>query len=77
MTDPRLTDIGTREVIFRAAIDAASMSFDRGISTAAGMIREAAHNQRFLAALRQGPAEALAQLADAIDSTNQPRGADD
>ena len=35
-----MTDIGTREVIFRAAIDAASMSFDRGISTAAGMIRE-------------------------------------
>ena len=67
-----MTDIGTREVIFRAAIDAASMSFDRGISTAAGMIREAAHNQRFLAALRQGPTEALAQLADDIESTNQP-----
>ena len=72
-----MSDIDTREVIFRAAIDAASMSFDRGISTAADMIREAAHNQRFLAALRQGPAEALAQLADAIDSTNQSRGADD
>jgi hypothetical protein len=67
-----VTDIGAREVIFRAAIDAASMSFDRGISTAADMIRETAKNQRFLAALRQDPAAALAQLADAIESTNSP-----
>jgi len=67
-----VTDLSIREIAFRAAIDAASLSFDRGISTAAEMIREAARNERFLAALRQDPAPALAQLAAAIKSTNEP-----
>lgn len=67
-----MTDIDAREVAFRAAIEAASLSFDRGISTAAEMIREAARNERFLAALRHDPAPALAQLAAAIESTNEP-----
>lgn len=68
----RVTDLNTREIVFRAAIDAASLSFDRGISTAAEMIRESARNERFLAALRQDPSQALAQLAAAIESTNEP-----
>jgi len=69
VTDPCLN---AREIVFRAAIEAASLSFDRGISTAAEMIREAARNETFLAALRHDPGPALAQLATAIESTNQP-----
>ena len=69
MTDPRLD---TREIAFRAAIEAASLSFDRGISTAADMIREAARNGSFLAALRDDPEPALHRLAAAIESTNTP-----
>ena len=67
-----LSDLNAREIAFRAAIDAASLSFDRGISTAADMIREAARNKRFLAALRHDPVPALGQLAAAIESTNTP-----
>ena len=67
-----MTDIDTREIAFRAAIEAASLSFDRGISTAAEMIREAARNETFLAALRHDPGPSLAKLANAIESTNQP-----
>ena len=69
MTD---TNLNAREIVFRAAIEAASLSFDRGISTAAEMIREAARNERFLAALRRDPGPALEQLAAAIESTNTP-----
>jgi len=64
--------LNAREIAFRAAIDAASLSFDRGISTAAEMIREAARNERFLAALRRYPGPTLEQLAAAIESTNTP-----
>ena len=67
-----MTDINAREIAFRAAIDAASLSFDRGISTAAEMIREAARNEAFLAALRNEPGPVLAMLAAAIESTNEP-----
>ena len=67
-----MTDINVPEIIFRTAIDTASLSFDRGISTAAEMIRESARNERFLAALRDDPGPALGQLAAAIESTNQP-----
>ena len=67
-----MTDINAREIAFRAAIEAASLSFNRGISTAAEMIRDAARNERCLAALRDDPGPALAQLAAAIESTNQP-----
>lgn len=67
-----MTDINAREIVFRAAIDAASLSFDRGISTAAEMIREASRNESFLAALRHDPEPALHRLAAAIESTNQP-----
>ena len=70
MTDQNLN---AREIAFRAAIDAASLSFDHGISTAAEMIRMAARNERFLAALRHDPGPALGQLAAAIESTNSPR----
>ena len=66
------TNLNAREMIFRAAIEAASLSFDRGISTAAEMIREAIRSEKFLAALRQDPAPALEQLAAAIESTNSP-----
>lgn len=69
MTD---TNLNAREMIFRAAIEAASLSFDRGISTAAEMIREAIRSEKFLAALRQDPVPALEQLAAAIESTNSP-----
>lgn len=76
LQDPRcpggvVTD-STREAIFRAAIAAASLSFDGGISCAADMIREASRNEKFLAALRLDPAPALEQLAAAIASTNTP-----
>jgi hypothetical protein len=66
------TNLNAREIVFRAAIEAASLSFDRGISTAAEMIREAIRNEKFLAALRQDPGPALAQLAALIESTNSP-----
>jgi hypothetical protein len=66
------TNLNAREMIFRAAIEAASLSFDRGISTAAEMIREAIRSEKFLAALRQDPVPALEQLAAAIESTNSP-----
>ena len=69
MTDPNLN---AREIVFRAAIEAASLSFDRGISTAADIIREVARHERFLAALRQDPVPALEQLAAAIESTTLP-----
>ena len=67
-----MTDINARAIVFRASLEAASLSFDRGISTAAEMIREAARNESFLAALRHDPAPALAQLAAIIESTNTP-----
>lgn len=67
-----MIDINTRDAIFRAAIDAASMSLDSGISTAAEMIRQAARNEAFLAAIRHHPGPALAELAAAIESTNTP-----
>lgn len=67
-----MTDINAREIAFRTWIQVASLSFDRGISTAAEMIREAARNERFMAALRHDPGPVLAQLATAIESTNQP-----
>ena len=70
MTD---TNLNAREIVFRAAIEAASLSFDRGISTAAEMIREAIRSEKFLAALRQDPGPTLAQLAALIESTNPPR----
>jgi hypothetical protein len=66
------TNLNAREMIFRAAIEAASLSFDRGISTAAEMIREAIRSEKFVAALRQDPVPALEQLAAAIESTNSP-----
>jgi hypothetical protein len=66
------TNLNAREMIFRVAIEAASLSFDRGISTAAEMIREAIRSEKFLAALRQDPVPALEQLAAAIESTNSP-----
>ena len=66
-----MTD-STREAIFRAAIAWASLSFDKGISCATDMIREASRNEKFLAALRNDPAPALEQLAAAIESTNTP-----
>lgn len=69
MTD---TNLNVREIVFRAAIEAASMSFDRGISIAAEMIREAIRSEKFLAALRHDPGPTLAQLAAAIESTNSP-----
>lgn len=67
-----MTDINAREIAFRAVIEAASLSFDRGISTASEMIREAARNETFLVALRHDPVPALGQLAAAIESTNAP-----
>ena len=67
-----MTDINARAIVFRASLEAASLSFDRGVSTAAEMIREAARNERFLAALRDDPEPALHRLAAAIESTNQP-----
>ena len=67
-----MTDINARAIVFRASLEAASLSFDRGISTAAEMIREAARNERFLAALRRYPGPALEQLAAAIESTSSP-----
>ena len=67
-----MTDINARAIVFRASLEAASLSFNRGISTAAEMIREAARNEKFLAALRNDPGPALAQLAAAIESTNEP-----
>ena len=69
MTD---TNLNAREIVFRAAIEAASLSFGRGISTAAEMIREAIRSEKFLAALRHDPGPALAQLAALIESTNSP-----
>ena len=69
MIDPNLN---AREIVFRAVIEAASLSFDRGISTAAQMIREATRSEKFLAALRQDPGPALAQLAAIIESTTPP-----
>ena len=66
------SNLYVREIVFRAAIEAASLSFDKGISTAAEMIREAIRSEAFLAAVRRDPVPALEQLAAAIESTNTP-----
>jgi len=67
-----MTDINTREAVFRTAIDAASVAFANGKSSAADCIRDAALSEAFLSALRDDPAPALTQLAAIIESTNTP-----
>lgn len=67
-----MTNISTREAVFRTAIDAASVAFANGKSCAADCIRDAACSEAFLGALRHDPAPALAQLAAIIESTNTP-----
>lgn len=59
-------------LFFCIGIGADRQFFKHGISTASEMIRLAARDKRFLAALRDDPAPALAMLAACIESTNQP-----